>query len=64
VGEYCADLIVEDKVLVELKAARSFDDAHLAQCLNYLAATNLLICLLINFGRRVEVKRLKPNAKN
>ena len=59
VGEYVADLLVEGSVLVELKAVRSLDDQHLAQCLNYLKATGLRVCLLINFGRpRVEIKRV------
>jgi GxxExxY protein len=58
VGEYVADLIVEGVVLIELKAAKAIDDAHLAQCINYLAATRLPICLLINFGRRVDIKRI------
>jgi GxxExxY protein len=59
VGEYFADLFVEGLVIVELKAVRNFDDAHTAQCLNYLVATGAAICLLINFGRRVEVKRFR-----
>jgi|SRR5579859_162435 len=59
VGEYIADAVVEGRVLLEIKAVSKFDDAHTAQCLNYLAATQLPICLLINFGRRVEVKRLR-----
>ena len=59
VGEYVADLLIEDIVLVELKAVKALDDIHVAQCLNYLKATGIQICLLINFGRpRVEVKRL------
>ena len=59
VGEYAADLMVESSVLVELKAVRSLDDQHLAQCLNYLKATGLKVCLLFNFGRpRVEIKRV------
>ena len=59
VGDFAADLLVEDCVIVELKAARSLDDIHSAQCLNYLKATGLTICLLVNFGRpRVEIKRL------
>ena len=61
VGDYVADLIVNETVLIEIKAVRNFDDAHTAQCLNYLAATAIPICLLINFGRRVEVKRLRSN---
>jgi GxxExxY protein len=59
VGEYACDLLVEDTVLVELKAVRNFDDAHTAQCLHYLSATAVSICLLINFGKRVEVKRFR-----
>src|SRR3712207_1608730 len=51
VGEYRADLVVEGVVLVEVKAVRALDDAHTAQCLNYLATTGLPLCLLINFGK-------------
>ncbi|HOX36387.1 MAG TPA: GxxExxY protein [Candidatus Brocadiia bacterium] len=65
VGDYVADLLVEGTVLVELKSAKALDDAHIAQCLNYLKATGLPICLLINFAQsKVEVKRLmgKPQS--
>lgn len=59
VGDYIADLTVEGVVLIELKVAKGFDEIHLAQCLNYLKATGLTICLLINFGKpRVEIKRI------
>lgn len=59
VGFYEADLLVADCVLVELKAVRHLDDIHKAQCLNYLKATGLKICLLINFGNpKVEVRRI------
>ena len=59
VGDFAADLLVESCVIVELKAVRILDDVHSAQCLNYLKATGLKICLLVNFGRpRVEIKRL------
>jgi GxxExxY protein len=59
VGEYIADLLVENRIIVELKTVKSIDEIHLAQCLNYLRATNLPLCLLINFGKpRVEVKRV------
>lgn len=59
VGFYETDLLVENTVLVELKTVKNLDDVHKAQCLNYLKATGLKICLLINFGNpRVEVKRL------
>ncbi len=62
VGEFAADLLVEERVLVELKAVKALDDIHMAQCLNYLKATDLQIRLLINFGKpRVEVKRIAHN---
>lgn len=59
VGEYIADMVVEGVVLVELKAVKSLDDVHLAQCINLLRATNLPVCILMNFAKpRLEVKRL------
>jgi GxxExxY protein len=59
VGEYIADVLVENQVLIELKTVKGLDEIHLAQCLNYLKATKLPLCLLINFGKpRVEVKRV------
>jgi GxxExxY protein len=59
VGEYMADITVEELVLVELKAVRILDDFHRAQCINYLKPTGLQLCLLINFGNpRLEFKRL------
>ena len=58
VGEFFADLIVEGIVMIELKAIQSLDTVHSAQCINYLAATKLPVCLLINFGKRVDVKRI------
>lgn len=59
VGDYVADLLVEGCVMVELKAVKALDDVHLAQCLNYLKATGLQVCLLINFGNpKVEVRRV------
>lgn len=58
VGIYEPDLFVGNLVIVELKTVKSLEDVHKAQCLNYLKATNLRTCLLINFGNpRVEVKR-------
>ena len=51
VGEYAADLLVEAAVVVELKAVRALDDVHQAQCMNYLRATGMQLCLLLNFGR-------------
>jgi len=59
VGTRRVDFIVEDEVMVELKALVELEDVHLAQGLNYLAAYNLDKGLLINFGgRSLEVKRL------
>jgi len=58
-GEYIIDLLVDERIIVELKAVRSLDDVHAAQCLNYLKATGYPLCLLINFGRpRLEIRRL------
>ena len=59
VGDYVADLIVESRLIVEIKAVRRFEQIHVAQCLNYLKATELRVCLLLNFGTpKVEVKRV------
>jgi len=59
VGDFSADLLVEDCVIVELKAARTLNEVHSAQCLNYLKATGLKVSLLVNFGQpRAAVKRI------
>jgi len=59
VGEYFTDLLVEGAVLVELKIVQALDRAHRAQCINYLRATDMHLCLLINFGApRLEVRRV------
>ena len=59
VGDFLADLIVENKVLVEVKASQSITNLHFAQCLNYLKACGMPICLLINFGTpAVQIKRI------
>jgi GxxExxY protein len=58
VGDYFADIVVEESVIIELKAVKTFDNIHFAQCVNYLKATGMKVCLLINFGRtKVEIKR-------
>lgn len=57
VGEYFADLVVEDKVIVELKAARALADEHEAQLLNYLRATPYEVGLLLNFGPKPQFIR-------
>ena len=59
VGEFAAALLVDESVIVELKAVKALDEIHSAQCLNYLKATGLKVCLLVNFGKsRAEIKRI------
>jgi GxxExxY protein len=59
VGEYATDLPVEYAMIVELKAVRALDNIHRAQCLNYLRATGLRLCLLLNFGPpSLEIRRI------
>ena len=57
VGDFKADILVEDKVILELKAVNAINDAHVAQTLNYLKATEIEVGLLLNFGPKPEVKR-------
>ena len=58
VGEYCADLVVDDKVIVEVKAVEQLHPAHEAQILNYLKATGKKVGLLVNFSHpKATVKR-------
>ena len=57
VGHYVADMLIEDKVVVELKAVVELRKEHEWQLINYLAASNKKIGLLINFGHSVQVKR-------
>jgi len=62
VGDFLADLLVDDSVILELKAVKALDEIHFAQCLNYLKATGLTICLLVNFGKpKVDIKRIVLN---
>jgi GxxExxY protein len=59
VGDYVADLVVANEVIVEIKAIKALDDVHTAQCMNYLKATGLRVALLLNFGKpRVELRRI------
>ena len=59
VGTYMADLVVQGRLLIELKACKALEEVHSAQCLNYLKATALPTCLLINFGTpKPQIKRL------
>jgi GxxExxY protein len=57
VGEYYADIVVENEIIVEAKAVSNLAAIHEVQLVNYLRATGLTVGLLINFGRSVEVKR-------
>ena len=62
VGEYYADIIVENKVILELKVVESLDRCHAAQLLNYLTATRFPIGLLINFKiPKAQIKRIVNN---
>jgi GxxExxY protein len=69
-GEYYADLLVEDKVIIELKACEVLMNVHIAQLMNYLKATKIEVGLLLNFGEEAEFKRIiytndkKKNLKN
>ena len=64
VGDFRADLVVEDRVIVELKAVEKLAPIHEVQLVNYLVATNTPVGLLINFGsQRVEVKRKHRDSK-
>jgi GxxExxY protein len=59
VGQYFADLLVESQVIVELKVVAALDEVHRAQCLNYLKASGLRVCLLMNFAKpRLEFRRI------
>ena len=58
VGRYIADLVVESKVIVETKAARSIDTSHRDQTLNYLQASKLEVGLVLNFGTTPQFKRV------
>ncbi|MBN2008010.1 GxxExxY protein [candidate division KSB1 bacterium] len=57
VGDYYADLLVDDSVIVELKAAKNLCEEHEAQLINYLKATHIEVGLLLNFGTKAEFKR-------
>jgi len=63
VGEFYADLVVEDEIVVELKAVETIAKIHEVQLVNYLNATGKDTGLLINFGEKVEVKRKFRNYK-
>lgn len=58
IGDFTADMLVEKCVLLELKAGRALDQAHEAQLLNYLRATEIEVGMLFSFGLKPEFKRL------
>ena len=59
IGQYCADLLIEDVLVVELKCVDRLCNEHMAQCLNYLRASGRSVCLLVNFQRpKVEWRRI------
>ena len=58
VGHFQADILVEQCVLLELKAVRTLDSSHRAQLMNYLRATEIEVGLLLNFGEKPEFKRV------
>ncbi len=58
VGDFRADLLVEKKIFVELKTAKSLDTVHTAQLINYLKATDIEVGILLNFGPKPEFKRV------
>ena len=62
VGKFLADILVEDIIILELKCVESLRDEHTAQCINYLRASRLKLCLLINFQKpKVEWRRIVLN---
>ena len=64
VGEFYADILLEGKVIIELKAVRALTPEHQAQLINYLNATGIDVGLLVNFGQpRLEYKRLHRNTQ-
>ena len=57
IGEYYADILADDRVIVEIKATRTLASEHEAQLLNYLKATDIEVGLLLNYGPKPEIKR-------
>ena len=57
IGEYYADILVDNKVIVEIKAVKTLAEEHEAQLLNYLRATDIEVGLLLNFGTKPKMKR-------
>ena len=62
IGEYITDILVEEKVIVEVKTVENFGKVHEAQLLNYLKATGIQVGLLVNFKHpKAEIKRMVLN---
>ncbi len=57
VGDFKADIVVDDKIIIEIKAVTKLADNHEAQLINYLKATGIKVGLLVNFGDKLEFKR-------
>ena len=57
IGEYFADLMVDDKVIIELKAVSELNKIHEVQLVNYLKGTGFKVGLLINFGEKIKIVR-------
>lgn len=63
VGDFVADVVVEDKIIIELKAVSEITDAHIAQLINYLATTGMIVGYVLNFGgSRKFARKLGPAA--
>ena len=59
VGNYYADILVEDKIILEIKSVENIIDAHIAQTLNYLKATGLRLAIILNFSKeKLKYKRI------
>jgi GxxExxY protein len=59
VGDYATDIVVEDKIILELKSAKAIDDSHIAQTLHYLKATGLRLGIILSFGpEKMDYKRV------
>jgi len=62
VGEYVADIVVEDELVLELKCVDQFSNEHMAQCINYLKSSGKKVALLVNFQKpKVQLKRIVNN---
>lgn len=62
VGDFVADLLVEERIIVELKCVDVLGSIHMAQCINYMKASGLKVCLLVNFQHpRIQWKKLVNN---